>query len=69
MSGYGAYGEQVGIERVKDYIAHQEERHKRETFQEEYVRFLKEHDLTRNTYGLIVCRPVGASPSARDSQP
>jgi REP element-mobilizing transposase RayT len=46
QSGYGAFSVSKSIiEKVKGYIANQEERHKQETFQEEYLRFLKEHGL------------------------
>ena len=46
QSGYGAFTVSKSVvERVKGYIAIQEEHHKRETFQEEYLKFLKEHDL------------------------
>ena len=33
------------IGRVKDYIAIQKEHHRKETFKEEYLRFLIEHEL------------------------
>lgn len=46
QSGYGGFSVSKSIvDRVKDYIAIQKEHHKRESFQEEYLRFLKEHDL------------------------
>ena len=46
QSGYGAFAVSKSvIERVKGYIATQEERHKKETFQQEYLRFLVDHDL------------------------
>ena len=46
QSGYGAFTVSKSvIERVKGYIATQEERHKKETFQQEYLRFLAEHGL------------------------
>jgi REP element-mobilizing transposase RayT len=46
QSGYGAFGVSANVlDRVKGYIANQEEHHKREPFQEEYRRFLREHNL------------------------
>jgi putative transposase len=40
--GYGAYTvSPSNIERVRQYILHQEEHHKRKTFQEEYVEMLE----------------------------
>jgi REP element-mobilizing transposase RayT len=46
QAGYGAFTVSKSvIERVKGYIAKQEEHHKKETFQQEYLRFLAEHDL------------------------
>ena len=46
QSGYGAFTVSKSvIERVKAYIAVQEEHHKKETFREEYLRFLREHGL------------------------
>jgi putative transposase len=46
QDGYGAFG--VGISQLGDtirYIQNQEEHHKRMTFQEEYVAFLKRHNI------------------------
>jgi len=46
QSGYGAFSvSRSVIERVKAYIANQREHHKQETFKDELLRFLKEHDL------------------------
>jgi REP element-mobilizing transposase RayT len=46
QSGYGAFSVSKSIiPNVKGYIATQEERHKKETYKEELLRFLKEHDL------------------------
>jgi REP element-mobilizing transposase RayT len=43
QDGYGAFTVSSSlIQRVKSYIAHQEEHHKKKTFQEEYVEFLKQ---------------------------
>ena len=40
--GYGAYTvSPSNIERVRQYILHQEEHHRRQTFQEEYVEMLR----------------------------
>lgn len=42
QSGYGAYTvSPSNIERVRLYILHQAERHRRKTFQEEYVEMLR----------------------------
>jgi len=46
QEGYGAFT--VGasqIEVVKNYIANQEEHHRKKTFQEEYLEFLKQSDV------------------------
>jgi REP-associated tyrosine transposase len=46
QSGYGAFSVSKRIvAQVKGYIANQKEHHKKETFKEEYLRFLKEHVL------------------------
>jgi putative transposase len=46
QSGYGAFSVSKSvIPRVKDYIAIQRDHHRRETYQEEFLRFLREHDL------------------------
>jgi putative transposase len=43
QDGYGAFTVSASsIERVKAYIVHQEEHHRKRTFQEEYVEFLKQ---------------------------
>ena len=43
QEGYGAFTVSTSlIERVKSYIAHQEEHHRKKTFQEEYVEFHKQ---------------------------
>ena len=43
QDGYGAFTVSASsIEKVKSYIAHQEEHHRKKTFQEEYVKFLKQ---------------------------
>jgi len=42
QDGYGAFSVSASmIEKVKHYIANQEEHHRKKTFQEEYVEFLK----------------------------
>lgn len=46
QSGYGAFS--VGhsnVESVIRYIANQEEHHRKVTFQEEYLAFLKKHEI------------------------
>jgi REP element-mobilizing transposase RayT len=46
QSGYGAFSVSKSvIERVKGYIANQLAHHEKETFKEEFLRFLREHDL------------------------
>jgi putative transposase len=46
QSGYGAFSVSKSvIGGVKNYIAIQREHHKKETYQEEYMRFLRDHDL------------------------
>ncbi len=41
QSGYAAYTVSYSVlERLKEYVVNQEEHHKRETFEEEYRRFL-----------------------------
>ncbi len=46
QSGYGAFSVSKSIiGKVKGYIAIQKEHHKQETFKEEYLRFLKDHDM------------------------
>jgi REP element-mobilizing transposase RayT len=43
QDGYGAFTVSASlIDRVKGYVAHQEEHHRKKTFQEEYVEFLKQ---------------------------
>jgi REP element-mobilizing transposase RayT len=44
--GYGAFTvSQSGVEAVKAYIAHQEEHHRKQTFQEEFREFLRNHEI------------------------
>jgi putative transposase len=46
QKGYSAFTvSKSNIDRVVEYIASQEEHHRHVTFQEEYVRFLKEHGI------------------------
>ena len=46
QKGYGAFTVSYSrIESVQDYIRNQEEHHRRQTFQEEYIDFLKRHDI------------------------
>ena len=43
QDGYGAFTVSASlIERVRSYIAHQEEHHRQKTFQEEYLGFLRQ---------------------------
>lgn len=46
QEGYGAFTvSQSQIEAVKKYIAHQEEHHRKRTFQEEYLEFLQKNGV------------------------
>jgi putative transposase len=46
QSGYGAFSvSQSNVEEVRNYIANQEEHHKRLSFQEEFRAFLKRHQI------------------------
>ena len=47
QAGYAAFSvSHSNIERIKGYIADQEAHHRRTTFQEEYVAFLKRHGVS-----------------------
>lgn len=44
QQGYGAFTVSLSnVDAVKEYIANQEEHHRKKTFQEEYVAFLQKH--------------------------
>jgi putative transposase len=46
QTGYAAFSvSKSAIEEVRSYIARQEEHHRRMTFQEEYLAFLKRHEI------------------------
>jgi REP-associated tyrosine transposase len=46
QEGYGAFTVSASqIEAVKNYIANQEEHHRKKTFQEEYIEFLKQSEV------------------------
>jgi REP element-mobilizing transposase RayT len=46
QDGYGVFTVSASnLERVHQYIANQKEHHRRLTYQEEFVRFLKKHDV------------------------
>lgn len=46
QAGYGAFSvSHSNLESVKQYIARQAEHHRVKTFQEEFVEFLKRHDI------------------------
>ena len=46
QSGYGAFSvSQSRVQAVKDYIASQEEHHRKQTFQQEFIAFLKRHSV------------------------
>ena len=69
QSGYGAFSvSRSNVETVREYIAKQEEHHKRVTFQEEFLAFLKRHGIAYDERYLwewpstpaALCRPCGA---------
>jgi REP element-mobilizing transposase RayT len=46
QNGYGAFSvSQSNVEQVREYIANQEEHHRKKTFQEEFRQFLEKHGL------------------------
>jgi putative transposase len=46
QGGYGAFSvDKTSIDRVRDYIARQEEHHRVRTFQDEFRELLREHDI------------------------
>jgi REP element-mobilizing transposase RayT len=46
QAGYGAFSvSESNVVRVKEYVARQEEHHRTKTFQEEFVEFLKRHNV------------------------
>jgi REP element-mobilizing transposase RayT len=46
QAGYGAFAVSVSLlDRVKGYIANQEEHHKKQTFKEEFREFLRQHGI------------------------
>lgn len=46
QTGYGAFSvSESNVDQVKEYIARQEEHHKSITFQEEFIAFLKRHNV------------------------
>ena len=46
QTGYAAYSvSKRGVQAVRTYIENQEEHHRRVTFQEEYLEFLKRHEI------------------------
>ena len=46
QSGYGVFSVSASnVEKVKDYIARQEEHHQRSTFQDEFRTLLKKHQI------------------------
>jgi len=47
QTGYGAFSvSESGTAAVQDYIAHQPEHHRRQSFQEEFLAFLKKNKIT-----------------------
>jgi putative transposase len=47
QDGYGAFSvSQSNLPQVEDYLAHQAEHHKRQTFQEEFLALLNRHGLS-----------------------
>ncbi len=50
QKGYAAYSvSESQLEKVRDYISHQEQHHLNQTFEQEYERFMKLHQI--NTDG------------------
>lgn len=46
QSGYGAFAvSESNVDAVREYIAHQQEHHRKKTFQEEYRLFLERHRI------------------------
>ena len=46
QNGYGAFSvSQSGVAKVRDYIAGQEEHHRRVSFEEEFLAFLRRHEV------------------------
>ena len=46
QTGYGAFSySKSQVKRVYEYIKNQEEHHKKKTFNEEYIQFLKEQEV------------------------
>jgi REP element-mobilizing transposase RayT len=46
QEGYGAFTvSRSNVESVRDYIRHQDEHHRKQTFQEEYREFLMKHEI------------------------
>ena len=46
QTGYGAFSvSESNVDQVREYIARQEEHHRRMTFQEEFIAFLKRHNI------------------------
>ncbi|HLL16662.1 MAG TPA: IS200/IS605 family transposase [Pyrinomonadaceae bacterium] len=53
QSGYGAFSvSQSNMQTVAEYIAHQEEHHRKLTFQDEYVMFLRKHGISYDESNL-----------------
>ena len=53
QEGYGAFSIGIsGANATKNYIANQAEHHRRKTFQEEFITFLKKHDLEYDEVNL-----------------
>jgi putative transposase len=63
QTGYEVFSvSESNVGAVTKYIATQEEHHKKHSFQEELLAFLKRTTwrMTRNTFGASFCRPFGA---------
>ena len=49
QEGYGAFSVGISqIKKTKEYIANQENHHRTQTFQEEFIQFLKKHEIQYN---------------------
>ena len=49
QEGYGAFSVSPGaLDKAVNYVMNQKEHHKKQTFKEEYLRFLKEYEIEYN---------------------
>ncbi len=61
QAGYGAFSVSASaVPAVKRYLAGQEEHHRTRTFQEEFVEFLRRHEIGYDERGIFGNSPGGA---------